>query len=153
MKPLVTTVEEVLRKAILFEDESRAYYTLLAERTQSREVRKKLMELSDRQAAHRAHLEKRYRRMLAVEPPPPTTPTLELPADVADLDMRRALKMALDREREAESTFRFNAERVPDTELGRLFWELADFKWKHKVEVQNELDLLVGDPERFLKDI
>jgi len=153
MKPLVTTIEEVLRKAIHAEDESRVYYTKLAQRAPARDVQKKLTEIADRQVAHRAHLEKRYRRELREEPPPPTQPQVELPADTIRLDMRRALKLVLDREREAESNFRFNAERVPDTELGALFLELADFKWKHKVEVQNEIDILVADPERFLQDI
>lgn len=153
MKPLVTTVEEVLRKAIAAEDESRVYYDRLSQRAATSDVRKKLKEIADRQVAHRIHLEKKYRREVRGEPPPPTEPQVEIPGDATRLDMRRALKLVLDRERDAESNFRFNAERVPDTELGALFLELADFKWKHKVEVQNEIDILVADPERFLHDI
>jgi rubrerythrin len=152
MKPLVTTVEEVLRKAILAEDQSRSFYLRLAERASSREVLKKLMEIADRQVAHRVHLEKKYRRDTGEEPPPPDLPRVELPAEFANLDMAKALKIVRDRERDAESEFRFNAERVPGTELGALFWELADFKWKHKNEIQNEMNL-VGDPEGFLTDL
>ena len=111
------------------------------------------MEISDRQVAHRAHLEKKYRRDVKEEPPPPTTPAIDIPAEIWNLDMARALKIALERERDAESNFRFNAERVPGTDIGALFLELADFKWKHKVEIQREMDAMVGDPESFLTNI
>ena len=45
------------------------------------------------------------------------------------------------------------AERVPNTELGRLFMELAEIEWKHKTELQAEYDANVADPEQFLADI
>lgn len=150
MKPLVTNVEEVLRKAILAEDESRAYYLKLSEQAASRDVMRKLIQLADRQVAHRVYLEKKYRAEVKADPPGPTLPSVDLPPDTGKLDIGRALKLALEREREAESNFRFLAERVPGTELGSLFWELADFKWKHKVEIQNEINTVV-DPEGFLK--
>ena len=47
---------------------------------------------------------------------------------------------------------RFMAERVPNTELGRLFMELAEIEWKHKVDLQAEYDAVAG-PEQFLMDI
>ena len=42
---------------------------------------------------------------------------------------------------------------VPNTELGRLFMELAEIEWKHKTDLQAEYDLIVADPEQFLADI
>jgi rubrerythrin len=153
MKPLETTVEEVLRKAIQTEVETRVYYQKMAERAASPEVRKKMLSLSDAELVHRAKLERKYRETIGNNPPDPLPPTIELPPELTNLDMPRALKHALERERDSESYFRFMAERVPNTELGRLFMELAEIEWKHKTDLQAEYDATVADPEEFLADI
>lgn len=153
MKPLNTTVEEVLRTAIQSEIETRAFYQKLAERGANAAVKKKLLELADVQLVHRAKLERKYKETIGKAPPEPQVPKVEIPWDVSDLDMPKALKMALEHERESESNYRFLAERVPNTELGGLFLELAEMKWKHKVEVQSEYDKSFFDPERFLLDM
>lgn len=153
MKPLETTVEEVLRNAIQEEVESRVYYLRLAERAASPEVRKRLLQLADLELVHRAKLERRYREAVGHEPPEPRPVTIEIAADIVEIDMSRALKYALERERDSESYFRFLAERVPPTtELGRLFVELAEIEWKHKTDLQAEYDL-TGSPDRFLEDM
>ncbi len=155
MKPLETTIEEVLRKAIQSEADTRAYYLKMADRAGSAEVKTRLQQLADAELLHRAKLERKYREMLGQAPPDPVAPQIELPWDVINLDMRQALKHALERERESESYFRFQAERVPNTDLGRLFLELADVEWKHKTDLQAEYDAVVGrdDPEQFLNDL
>ncbi len=153
MKPLETTVEEVLRQAIQSEVETRAYYQTLAERTEDAAVRKRILELADGELVHRAKLERKYREMIGSKAPEPQVVRVDLPADVAGLDLRRALKHALERERDSESYFRHMAERVPaDTELGKLFVELAEIEWKHKTELQAEYDGSVA-PEEFLMDM
>jgi rubrerythrin len=152
MKPLVTTVEEVLRKAIQSEVETRAYYQKMAERAGSPEVRKRLLQLADGELVHRARLERKYREAIGNNPPDPEPVTIDIPADIANLDMPRALKHALERERDAESYFRHMAERVPDTALGRLFMELAETEWKHKTDLQAEYDAS-GAADRFLLDL
>lgn len=153
MKPLNTTVEEVLRNAIQSEIDTRAFYQKLAARGANAAVKKKLLDLADVQLVHRAKLERKYKETLGKAPPEPQVPKVEIPWDVSDLDMPKALKMALEHERESESNYRFLAERVPNTELGGLFLELAEMKWKHKVEVQSEYDKSFFDPERFLLDM
>ena len=154
MKPLETTVEEVLRDAIQSEVETRAYYHKMAERTREPLVRKRMLELGDLELVHRAKLERKYRELLHKDPPDPQPVTIDLPPEIADLDLGRALKLALERERDSESYFRFMAERVPDTELGHLFMELAEIEWKHKTDLQAEYNSAVaGDPEQFLLDI
>jgi rubrerythrin len=153
MKPLETTVEEVLRKAIQAEVQTRVWFFKMAERAGSSAVRKRMLELADLELVRRAKLERKYRETLGVDPPEPEPVAFELPPDLVDLDMSRALKHALERERESESNFRFMAERVPDTELGHLFMELAETEWKHKTDLQREYDESVGDPEQFLLDI
>ena len=99
MKPLETNIEEVLRQAILSEVETRVYYQKLAERAATAEVRKRLLQLSDLELVHRAKLERKYRDMLGVPPPDPGPVNIDLPPDIVNLDMSRALKYALERER------------------------------------------------------
>jgi len=152
MKPLETTVEEVLRKAIQSEVETRAYYQAMAERAVNALTRKRMLQLADAELVHRAKMERRYREEVGQTPPDPLTPTIELPSDFIDLDLSRALKHALERERESESYFRFMAERVPDTKLGALFMELAEIEWKHKTDLQAEYDA-AAPPDSFLNDL
>ncbi|MEK6371875.1 MAG: ferritin family protein [Acidobacteriota bacterium] len=153
MKPLETTVEEVLRKAIQDEVATRAYYQALSERSTDPSVRKRMLQLADGELVHRAKLERKYREMVGSAPPDPQPARVDLPSDVADLDLRRALKHALERERDSESYFRHMAERIPPpTELGKLFVELAEVEWKHKTELQAEYDA-AGAPEAFLLDM
>ncbi len=153
MKPLSTTPREVLRDAIRSEVESRELLLLLAERASTPAVRKKLIELADRELVHRARMERRYREEIGEEPPAPEAVKLSLADDLALVDMRRALKLVLDREREAESNYRFLAERVPNTQLGTLFLELAETEWKHKVDIQREYDSAVENPDDFFADL
>jgi rubrerythrin len=153
MKPLETTVEEVLRDAIQSEVETRVYYQKLAERAATPEVRKRLLQLSDVELVHRAKMERKYREMTGQIPPDPAPVNLELPSEIANLDMSKALKYALERERDSESYYRFMAERVPaTTELGHLFMELAEIEWKHKSELQAEYDA-ASPPDQFLMDV
>jgi rubrerythrin len=153
MKPLETTVEEVLRTAIQSEVETRVYYQKMAERAGSPEVRRRMLELADGELVHRAKLERKYRETIGHAAPDPQPVSIELPSEISNLDMARALKLALERERDSESYYRFMAERVPNTELGRLFMELAETEWKHKTDLQAEYDTATADPERFLLDI
>lgn len=154
MKPLETTPEEVLRQAIQSEVATRAYYQKLAERAATPDVKKRLLELADNELLHRGTMERIYREHIGHAPPDPEPVNLEIPWDVIDLDMSHALKLALERERESESNYRFLAERVPDTDLGRLFWELAEIEWKHKSDLQAEYDTsYAADPEQFLRDL
>ncbi len=154
MKPLETTVEEVMRKAIQAEVETRVYYQKLAERAGTPEVRKRLLQLADVELVHRAKMERKYQEEVGKKPPDPEPVKIEIPPDLVKLDMARALKHALERERDSESYYRFMAERVPDTELGHLFLELADIEWKHKTDLQAEYDAAVSsDPDQFLLDM
>jgi rubrerythrin len=152
MKPLETTVEEVLRKAIQSEVETRVYYQRLAERAGNAEVRKRMLQLADGELVHRAKMERRYREEIGHAAPEPLPGTVELPPELVDLDLSHALKHALERERESESYFRFMAERVPDTKLGALFMELAEIEWKHKTDLQAEYDATAA-PDSFLLDL
>ena len=153
MKPLETTIEEVLRNAIHSEVETRVYYQRMAERAGSPEVRRRMLSLADGELVHRAKLERKYRDMIGNDPPDPAPAVVDIPPEISNLDMSRALKLALERERDSESYYRFMAERVPNTELGRLFMELAEMEWKHKTDLQAEYDTTFADPERFLLDI
>lgn len=154
MKPLETTVEEVLRNAIQSEVETRCYYQKMAERAGSPEVRQRMLQLADAEVLHRAKLEGKYRETLKQEPPAPEPVKVDLDSDIRGLDMTRALKLSLERERDSESYYRFMAERAPvDSELANLFFELADIEWKHKTDLQAEYESTMNDPEQFLRDM
>ena len=103
MKPLETTVEEVLRNAIQSEIETRAYYQIMAERAGSEPVRKRMLQLADEELLHRAKMERKYRETVKQSPPTPQPVAIDMPADIRNLDMTRALKLALERERDSES--------------------------------------------------
>lgn len=155
MKPLETNVEEVLRTAIQSEAETRVFYQRLAERTSLPDVKHRLLQLADMELVHRARLERRYREEIGGAPPDPTPVTsVDLAPEINELDMKRALKICLERERDSESYFRFMAERANNTELLNLFQELAELEWKHKTDLQAEYDrVTASDPEQFLRDI
>src|ERR1051326_7762300 len=116
MKPLETTVEEVLRDAIQSEVETRVYYQKMSQRTHEPSVRKRMLELADIELVHRAKLERKFRETLHKDPPAPQPVNIELPPDIDDLDLSGALKLPLDRERDSESYFRFLAERAAGIE-------------------------------------
>src|ERR1700759_1405303 len=103
MKPLETTVEEVLREAIRSEVETRVYYLKMAERAGSPEVRDRMINLADGELLHRAKLERKYRDTVGIDPPEQEPVSLELPIDLFNLDMSHALKLSLERERDSES--------------------------------------------------
>jgi len=153
MKPLNTTIKDVMREAIESEISTRAFYIALAERASGAEARKKILDLADREIVHRAKLERRYKELVGEDPPPAINPKIELPDDYVNVDISRALKLALEHERESEGNYRFLAERVPGTDLGRLFMELAEIEWKHKVEIEAEYYAAARDPEAFLNDL
>ncbi|MGH9419067.1 MAG: ferritin-like domain-containing protein, partial [Thermoanaerobaculia bacterium] len=138
--------------AIQSEVETRVYYQRLAERAATPEVRNRMLQLADGELVHRAKMERKYREEIGQLPPDPLPGTVELPLDLVDLDLSRALKHALERERDSESYFRFMAERVPDTRLGALFMELAEIEWKHKTDLQAEYDATAA-PDSFLNDL
>jgi rubrerythrin len=153
MKPLETTIEEVLRNAIQSEIETRVYYQMMAERAGSPAVRKRMLELADAEIVHRAKMERKYQETLQTPPPAPAPVNIELPADIRNLDMTRALKLALERERDSESYFRFMAERAQNgSALEALFFELAEIEWKHKTDLQAEYESQLTDPEQFFRD-
>ncbi|HKB80254.1 MAG TPA: ferritin family protein [Thermoanaerobaculia bacterium] len=154
MKPLETTVEEVLRQAIQSEVETRAYYQKMAQRAGSPEVGTRMLQLADGEIVHRAKLERKYRDTIGKDPPPPEAVNIDVPPEVDHLDMSRALKLALERERDSESHYRFMAERAPEeSELANLFFELADIEWKHKTDLQAEYEATLNDPEQFFRDM
>lgn len=153
MKPLETTIEEVLRNAIQSEVETRAYYQKMAERAGSDAVRKRMLQLADEELLHRAKMERKYREAVKEAPPTPAPVAIDMPPDIRNLDMARALKLALERERDSESYYRFMAERAQNgSELEALFFELAEIEWKHKTDLQAEYESTMTDPEQFFRD-
>src|ERR1700752_4696650 len=112
-----------------------------------------MLELADEQLLHRPTMERKYGETTKQPPPTPAPVAIDLPADIRNLDMTRALKLALERERDSESYYRFMAERAQNgSELEALFFELAEIEWKHKTDLQAEYESTMTDPEQFFRD-
>ena len=58
MKPLETTVEEVLRKDIQSEVETRAYYQAMAESAVEPQTRTRMLQPDDEELVHRTKVER-----------------------------------------------------------------------------------------------
>jgi len=151
MKPIDMTPREVLLDAIRSEVETRNFYLRLAEQTDDAELKKRLVNLADRELLHRAKLERKYMDRFDEDPPRPEPRPVETTATPI-VDARHVLKLALDHERNSESEYRHLAARSKDPELARLFVELAEVEWTHKTEIENEYNAL-ADPDDFLSDL
>jgi len=152
MNPLDTSPREILIDAIQSEFETREWYRLLAGHAPTPEVRARLLGLADDELIHRARLERKFRDRFDEDPPDPRPVQIEIPREQANLDMRRALKLALDRERDSESKYRFLAERAGTSEVSALLMELADTEWHHKADLEAEYNRH-SDPMDFLEDM
>src|ERR1051326_5224988 len=109
-----------------------------------------MLEFADAEIVPRVKIERKYRDAGKKDPPPANPVNIEIPPDIHDLDMTRALKLALERERDSESHYRFMAERAQNgSELEALFFELAEIEWKHKTDLQAEYESQMTDPEQF----
>lgn len=144
-------MSQVLQAAIQSEVESRAWFKRLAERAGTDEARRKLLDLSENELIHRARLERRYRELVGEAPADPDpVGDLEIP-NVHDLDLRGALRLALEHERRSESNYRFLAERASGP-IARLYLELAENEWGHKSEIEAEYNR-ISEPDDLFADI
>ena len=151
---LEATPEELLITAIRNELSTRTWILQMAERVPDADSREALTDLATRKVIHRQEFERKFRQETGSEPPFPDEDLVQLPVHIESLDLARALKAALERERDLESEWRFLAERVPDTPLHRLLLEMAEIQWRHRNEVQQLYDAAAStDPERFFLDM
>lgn len=154
MFTLEATPLELLVTAIRNEVSTRAWILQLAERLEDEAARQALVELAQRKVSHRQNFERKFRQEIGQEPPFPEQEPISIASSAHTLDLARALKLALERERDLESEWRFFAERVPGTDLHRLLMELAEIQWRHRNEVQQLYDEAAStDPERFFLDM
>lgn len=143
---------DVLIDAIRSELETRQRYLLIAEQATDDAVARKMRDLADREIVHRARLERRYKEIVGKVAPTVEIPDVQAPADAGNFDLARALRFALEHERESESDYRFLAERTPPSPLKNLYMELAEQEWKHKREIENEYNASVS-PDQFFLDV
>lgn len=154
MFTLDATPVELILTGIRNEASTRAWLLQLSERLDAPADREALLDLAQRKVNHRQNFERKFRQEIGQEPPFPEEERIPLPQSIQTLDLPRALKLALERERDLESEWRFLAERVPGTELHTLLMELAEIQWRHRNEVQLLYDEAASaDPERFFLDM
>lgn len=140
---------EILEQAMRNEATTRAYLLQLAERISDETGRRSIVELADRKLMHRSDFERRFREMFGEEPPRFPDPSLEEPPGAQPIDVARALKLALERERDLESNWRFLAEQVAEDDSRRLLLTLAEVQWRIRNEVQQLYD--EANPGDFLE--
>jgi rubrerythrin len=147
-----STVEQILTEAIQSELDTRALYQKIARAARDPRVRSRMNDLAERGVVHRARLERRFKEITGKIPPALFPGDPETPAGAASFDITRALKFALERKREIESDYRFQAERAVNHELKSVCMELAEEEWKHKREIEAEYQATLS-PDQFFLDI
>lgn len=146
------TVEEILLEAIQSELDTRRLYKDMASLAPDAETRDVLTALADRELIHRAQLERRYKELFDKPPPPMEESSMTIPPGVQKFDPIRALKFAMEHERNSEAQYRFLSERATEKEIRNIANEMAEIEWKHRREIETELQERIG-PDQFLFEI
>lgn len=151
---LDSTPAELLASAIQHEATSRLFLTRIAARLPGAPDRDVIEALAERKLDHQREFERKYTEQFGTPPPSPSEEEIQMPPEGQILDLARVLKMALERERDIESHWRFLAERVPETREATLLLEMAEIQWRHRNEVQQLYDqAAASDPDRFFEDM
>ncbi|MGN7613595.1 ferritin family protein [Magnetococcales bacterium HHB-1] len=142
------TFEAIINFAIRHEENENQFYRNLAEKAESKDLKKHLLEHAAQELEHKKHLEKilkqhrlpngQYRYpdpdlkianyTLAVDPPTET------------IGYQDALILAAKQEQEAERLYRDLAKTAQDKELKETFIFLAEQEAKHRHQLETEYD-------------
>jgi rubrerythrin len=147
----MNTVDEVLDYAIDQEQQAADFYASLAERAEKAGMKKILLDFAEEETRHKE-------RLLAVKAGEheltPEQEVLDLKIsdylvevdESPDISYQDALIVAMKRERAAYELYSDMAEKVPESNLRRVFIGLAKEEAKHKLFFESEYD------ERVLMD-
>ena len=130
------TTREILEQAIRNEITTQVYLDQLTRRVRSDEGRQTMQDLARRKHGHRSHFERRFHEMFGESSPDIPEPRIETPDGMASIELSKALRLALERERDLESNWRFLAEQVPPGDARTLLLELAETQWRFREEVR-----------------
>ena len=146
------SVEEILLEAIQSELDTRRLYKDMASLAPNQETKDVLLSLADRELVHRAQLERRFKELFDKPAPPMEESSMTIPPGVQRFDAVKALKFAMEHERNSEAQYRFLSERATEKDIRNIANELAEIEWKHRREIETELENRIG-PDKFLFEI
>jgi rubrerythrin len=146
------SVDAVLKRAIVLEEESAAMYTSAAQASKSAPIRQRLEEMAGQEQGHRNKLQQildgnvRWAiRRAKAEPVPDLRLSDHLEAKPLDpgADYQDVLLMAARREKTAHDFYQAMAEMVDDTLVKGVFEMLANEELRHKYEVEKTYEEVV----------
>jgi rubrerythrin len=146
------TVEAVLKRAIVLEEESAGLYTMAAAAAKSASVRTRLEELAGQERGHKAKLEDiltgNVRWAIRRSKAEPVTDLrlsdhLEAKDLDANADYQDVLLVAARREKAAHDFYLAMSEMVDDQLVKNLFEMLATEELRHKYEVEKTYEEVV----------
>jgi rubrerythrin len=144
----LTTVE-IVGLAIRSEDEAAKFYGEISKRIKNALVRSKYESLAREEARHRQILTALYKKMTGENAPPPIPGEPRVAEGAGKLpdgkDMEALLRLAIDREREAQAFYEQMATKMQDANSSRLFKYLAGIERSHEVMLEAELEAYLAD--------
>jgi len=146
------SVESVLKRAIVLEEEAAAMYTMAASGVKNAAVRRRLEELAQQERGHKAKLESvlagNVRWAIRKSQAEPVTDLrlsdhLEAKELDPEADYQDVLLMAARREKAACEFYKAMADLVDDPLIKSVFEMLADEELRHKYEVEKTYEEVV----------
>ena len=142
------TIDEILDFAMNSEQQAVDFYIRLAEKAKNKLVRKTFLEYAEEEVGHKAKLLKMKNEGI-FEQNSEKVPDLKisdyiltgLPSEITDY--ADALKLAMHREKAAFKLYMNIANQVNNTDLRKIFLNLAQEEAKHKLKFELEYDEFV----------
>jgi len=139
------TVNEILDFAVAREDESAQFYTNLAGKAESSNIRQVFLDFAREEQTHKAKLQaiKRGKLLLPAAKKVKDLKIADYVVDVAptpDMNYQQALILAMKKERASFLLYTQLAETTSDDNLRATFLTLAQEEAKHKLRFEIEYD-------------
>lgn len=147
---------EILGLAVRKEIEAADFYEKLVERIQNPLVKARIGSLAREEKNHEKMLRTLYSHQSGEEHPPipPSRPEVKKSIEnIGDLDAKEAVKLAIEREREAEEMYTIAAQKNSDGSANFILLYLSEMEKGHRLALEVELDRLDKDTEWFEKDL
>ncbi|MDA3910493.1 MAG: ferritin family protein [Bacteroidales bacterium] len=141
----LNTIKSILDFAIKQEQEAVDFYTVLAEKSSSKDMQQVFLQFAKEEIGHKARLT-RIRDEQIFDWKDSAVADLKL-ADYMtsveaspNMDYQDALIVAMNKEKNAYNLYLKLAERAPNQELNTVFLSLANEESKHKLRFEREYD-------------
>jgi rubrerythrin len=150
------TAVEVIGLAIRSEEEAAKFYGHLSRRIKNDVVRQRYRHLAQEEMNHKEKLAALYRKMVGSDDIPPRVPgdpdTAEggTGPEVGLESMEELLRIAVQREQEAQDFYREAASNAKDPSGERILLYLADVEHSHEMILKAELEAYLRDAQWYM---